>query len=65
MDWRTFDWARRSASPLELDLVEHYAGGRVSRRDFLRRGAILGLSLPFMSTIIAACGTGLTPQPPQ
>ena len=61
MDWRTFDWARRSASPLELDLVEHYAGGRVSRRDFLRRGAILGLSLPFMSTIIAACGDGSDP----
>ena len=56
MDWKSFDWARRSASPIELDLIEHYAGGKISRRDFLRRGAILGLGLPFMSTIIAACG---------
>ena len=56
MDWKTFDWARRSANPVELDLIEHYAGGKINRRDFLRRGAILGLGLPFMTTIIAACG---------
>ena len=56
MDWKSFDWARRSANPVELDLIEHYAGGKISRRDFLRRGAILGLGLPFMSVVIAASG---------
>ena len=67
MDWKRFDWARGSSSPLEVDLIEHYAGGKISRRDFLRRGAILGLGLPFMATIIAACGddavTTTTPAP--
>jgi peptide/nickel transport system substrate-binding protein len=29
----------------------------VSRREFVRRGALIGLSLPFMSAIISACGS--------
>ena len=41
----------------QLDLVESYAKGSLSRREFVRRGAILGLSLPFMSAIISACGS--------
>jgi peptide/nickel transport system substrate-binding protein len=57
MDFRAFDRARRQAGPLELDLVESYAKGSVTRREFVRRGAILGLSLPFMSAIISACGS--------
>ncbi len=56
MDWKRFDRARREAGPIQLDLVEAYAQGRVSRRDFVRRGTIIGLSVPFMGGIIAACG---------
>ena len=46
MDFRAFDRARRQAGPLELDLVESYAKGSVTRREFVRRGALIGLSLP-------------------
>jgi peptide/nickel transport system substrate-binding protein len=56
MDWKRFDRARESASPLELDLIEHYAQGKIRRRDFVKRGTMIGLSLPFMGSIIAACG---------
>jgi peptide/nickel transport system substrate-binding protein len=56
MDWKRLDRARSSVSPLELDLVEHYASGKINRRDFLRRGAILGVSVPVMGMVIAACG---------
>jgi len=56
MDWKRLDWTRRSASPLEVDLIEHYASGKISRRDFVRRGAVLGLGVPVMATVIAACG---------
>lgn len=56
MDWKRFDRARESASPLELDLVENYAKGRISRRNFVKRGTMIGLSVPFMGSIIAACG---------
>lgn len=56
MDWKRFDRARESASPIELDLVESYAKGRISRRNFVKRGTMIGLSVPFMGSIIAACG---------
>lgn len=56
MNWLRLDSARRNANPLELDLIEHYAAGKVSRRDFVRRGTIIGLSAPMMGMVIAACG---------
>jgi peptide/nickel transport system substrate-binding protein len=37
-------------------LVEEVAGGRVSRAQFFRRAAALGLSLPAASALLAACG---------
>ncbi len=43
--------------PIELDLIESYAQGKVSRRNFVKRGTIIGLSAPFMGAIIAACGS--------
>lgn len=56
MDWKRFDRAREHASPMELDLVESYAQGKISRRNFVKRGTMIGLSMPFMGAIIAACG---------
>src|SRR5262245_1620025 len=57
MDFKALDRARRQAGPLQVDLVESYVRGNISRRGFLKRGAVLGLSLPFMSAIISACGS--------
>ncbi len=56
MNWKLLDRIRRSSSPVRVDLIDHYAAGSVTRRDFLRRGAILGLSLPVMGLVISACG---------
>ena len=57
MDFNVFDRARRSVSAIELDHIESYAQGKLSRRDFVTRGSIIGLSVPFMGAIIAACGS--------
>ncbi len=57
MDWKCLDGARRSVGPVEVDLIEAYAQGRINRRDFVKRGTIIGLSMPFMGAIIAACGS--------
>lgn len=57
MNFRLFDQLRRNASPLEVDHVEAFAQGRIDRRAFLARGTVIGLSLPFMSAVIAACGS--------
>ena len=60
MDYSRLDPVRRSTTPLQLDVVEAYAGGRLSRREFIQRAAILGLSMSSIGAIIAACG-GATP----
>ncbi|HET7725919.1 MAG TPA: ABC transporter substrate-binding protein [Candidatus Limnocylindrales bacterium] len=56
MDQLRFDRIRRAASPLELDLVESFAQGRITRRQFINRGVVLGLSMPTIAAVIAACG---------
>lgn len=56
MNWKKFDWARGRSSAVEVDLIEAYAQRRISRRNFIRRGVILGVSMPTMSAVIAACG---------
>jgi peptide/nickel transport system substrate-binding protein len=56
MDFKRLDRVRRSATPLELDVVEAYAGGRLTRRQFIQRATIIGLSLPAIGAVIAACG---------
>jgi|tagenome__1003787_1003787.scaffolds.fasta_scaffold20916459_1 peptide/nickel transport system substrate-binding protein len=55
-DYRKFDPIRRKAAPLQLDLIEAYAQGRLTRRDFVRRGTVLGLSLTTLASVVAACG---------
>jgi peptide/nickel transport system substrate-binding protein len=57
MDYSRLDRVRRSATPLELDLVESYAQGKITRRQFVKRAMVIGLSLPAVSAVIAACST--------
>src|SRR5438093_7666967 len=57
MDYSRLDGVRRSATPLELDLVESYAQGKITRRQFVKRAMVIGLSLPAVSAVIAACST--------
>jgi peptide/nickel transport system substrate-binding protein len=39
-----------------IDLVDALKSGRINRRDFMRRGVLLGLSIPTISALLAACG---------
>ena len=57
MDIKLFDRLRRSATDAEVTHIEAFAQGRIDRREFVRRGSMIGLSLPFMSAIVAACGS--------
>lgn len=56
MDLKRLNLGRQLASPLEVDVIESFTHGTMSRREFVRRGTVVGLSLPFLSAIIAACG---------
>src|SRR5690242_5839016 len=62
MDYPKLDKVRRSAVPLQLDVIEAFAAGRLSRREFIQRAAIVGLSMGSISAVIAACG-GSTASP--
>ncbi len=48
---------RRDRGPIPEHVIDEFLAGRLSRRDFLRRGAMVGLSLPVVGGILAACGS--------
>ncbi|MEP6638416.1 MAG: ABC transporter substrate-binding protein [Chloroflexota bacterium] len=60
MDYPELDKVRRSTTPLQLDVVESFARGRLSRREFIQRGTIIGLSMASITAVIAACGGSTT-----
>lgn len=55
------DGLRSGLSPLESHLIDGYVDDRVGRREFLRHGSLLGLSLPFLGRITLAAGFNLAP----
>ena len=54
---RRVDAIRASRSEVENHIIDEYRGGRLSRREFVRRGSVLGMSLPLVGFLAAACGT--------
>jgi peptide/nickel transport system substrate-binding protein len=52
------DNIRKRSSELDNHLIDEYAAGRISRRSFIRRGTVMGMSIPLLSFIAAACGGG-------
>jgi peptide/nickel transport system substrate-binding protein len=57
---RRVDGIRRSRSELENHVIDEYFAGHISRREFVRAGSVVGLSLPLLSFLVA-CGTGAQP----
>src|SRR3954453_20180144 len=52
------DIAQRNLTAIENYAVDELLAGRLDRRDFLRHGSVLGLSLPFLGGLVAAAGLG-------
>ncbi|MDX6549547.1 MAG: peptide/nickel transport system substrate-binding protein [Gaiellales bacterium] len=50
------DDIRRKSSELENHLIDEMIAGRITRREFVRRGTVMGMSIPLISLIVAACG---------
>ena len=50
------DDIRRKSSELENHLIDEMIAGRITRREFVRRGTVMGMSIPLLSMIAAACG---------
>ena len=41
---------------MQVDAIESYAAGKLTRRGFLKRAGILGISASAVSVVLAACG---------
>jgi peptide/nickel transport system substrate-binding protein len=56
IDDRQLDRLRSERSELENHHIDELVSGRLDRRSFLRRGAVLGMSASVMGAVLAACG---------
>jgi peptide/nickel transport system substrate-binding protein len=62
IDHRRLDELRRGRGAVQEHVIDEFVAGRLSRRDFLRKGSMIGLSMPLLGGILAACGSsGGTP----
>jgi peptide/nickel transport system substrate-binding protein len=47
---------RLRRTEIENHVIDEFIAGRIDRREFFRRGAVVGMSVPLLSVIAAACG---------
>jgi peptide/nickel transport system substrate-binding protein len=50
------DRLRSERTELENHYIDELVSGHIDRRDFLRRGSMIGMSVPLLGAILAACG---------
>ena len=53
---RRLDEVRAQRTPLENHLIDELRAGKIGRREFIRRGATVGMSVPLLGFIASACG---------
>ncbi len=53
---RRLDEIRAQRTPLENHLIDELRAGKIGRREFIRRGATVGMSVPMLGLIASACG---------
>jgi len=52
---------RDSQGEIENHVIDEFVAGRMTRRDFIRRGTVVGISLPVLGAILSACGSSGSP----
>jgi peptide/nickel transport system substrate-binding protein len=48
---------RRGQGEIANHVIDEFAAGRLSRRDFIRRASVVGISAPLLGSILAACSS--------
>jgi peptide/nickel transport system substrate-binding protein len=61
VDNSRLDHLRESQGEIANHVIDEFVAGRLSRRDLLRRGALVGISMPVLSGIISACSSSPSP----
>ena len=55
-DHKKLDEIRGDRSELENHYIDELVAGRIDRRQFMKKGAVIGMSTGLMGAILAACG---------
>jgi len=63
VDHGRLDRFRAGRGEIANHVIDEFAAKRISRRDFLRRGSVVGISVPVLGAIVAACGSSSTSSP--
>jgi peptide/nickel transport system substrate-binding protein len=64
VDHSRLDALRAGQGEVANHVIDEFVAGRLSRRELLRRGALVGISLPVLSGVIAACSSTSSSAPP-
>jgi peptide/nickel transport system substrate-binding protein len=62
-DERRLGSLRAGQGEIANHVIDEFAAGRLSRRDFIRRGAVVGISLPVLGAVLSACGSSASSSP--
>src|ERR1700756_2313551 len=57
IDHRRLGQLREGQGEIANHIIDEFAAGRLTRRDFIRRGTVVGISVPLLGSILAACGS--------
>ncbi len=57
IDHRRLGRLRQGQGELANHIIDEYVAGRLSRRDFIRRATVVGISAPMLGSILAACSS--------
>jgi len=61
IDHRRLGRLRQSQGELANHIIDEFAAGRISRRDFIRRATVVGISVPVLGSILEACSSSSSP----
>ncbi len=57
VDHARLDELRAGQGDIANHVIDEFAAGRLSRRDFLRRGSVVGISIPVLGAVLTACSS--------
>ncbi|MGD0067266.1 MAG: ABC transporter substrate-binding protein [Streptosporangiaceae bacterium] len=57
IDHKRLGRLRQDQGEVANHIIDEFAAGRLSRRDFIRRGTVVGLSVPVLGSVLAACSS--------
>jgi peptide/nickel transport system substrate-binding protein len=61
IDHRRLGRLRQDQGEIANHIIDEFAAGRLSRRDFIRRATVVGISAPILGSVLAACSSSSSP----